>query len=340
MKILFYNLAPINEVSKLPASSVSDYQLDLLYHGLVSLGEEVYEEPYMWWTRSFERREESKDIWGLSYSAYHLLENEWKQANQSDKFDLTIIGLHWTMTKQDAYLEHVVDKALERPEQFGKVIVIDGWDQDYIYRPVAQKVKYFKRELTLEYEDIALPISFAFPEEKIISREQGKNKTYERAFSRLIPVNQSINPDYMKTYIYKTEEAYYRQYQQSLFGFTSKKGGWDTLRHYEIIANGCVPLFIGLEDCPEKTLFRFPKDLCKQALRLPGLLPPLKQGKKWPDNYKNCSFLEIGEEGSIDKTFRWDWYNDLRSQFLNWLRIEGTTKALASYVLEEAFSGT
>jgi hypothetical protein len=31
-----------------------------------------------------------------------------------------------------------------------------------------------------------------------------------------------------------------------------KKGGWDCLRHYEIIGNGCMPYFENIEKCPKK----------------------------------------------------------------------------------------
>ena len=38
-----------------------------------------------------------------------------------------------------------------------------------------------------------------------------------------------------------------------------KKGGWDCLRHYEIMMNGCIPIFEGLIDCPQLTLTTLPK---------------------------------------------------------------------------------
>jgi hypothetical protein len=67
------------------------------------------------------------------------------------------------------------------------------------------------------------------------------------------------------------EAKYYDMYRQSMFAITQKKGGWDCLRHYEIISAGCIPIFEDLEKCPEDTLISFPKSILKEAYR--ALLP-------------------------------------------------------------------
>ena len=41
-----------------------------------------------------------------------------------------------------------------------------------------------------------------------------------------------------ETYIYQTEPEYYENYQRAYFALTCKKGGWDCMRHYEILASG------------------------------------------------------------------------------------------------------
>ena len=38
------------------------------------------------------------------------------------------------------------------------------------------------------------------------------------------------------------------------------------MRHYEILANGCIPWFEGLDSCPENTMVHFPKKLVKEAM--------------------------------------------------------------------------
>ena len=48
-----------------------------------------------------------------------------------------------------------------------------------------------------------------------------------------------------------TSEADYRQnLGESRFGITTKRGGWECLRHYEIAANGAIPCFRDLSQKP------------------------------------------------------------------------------------------
>ena len=63
----------------------------------------------------------------------------------------------------------------------------------------------------------------------------------------------------MKTYIYENENEYYQMYQNSIFSLTYRKQAWESLRHYEILANGSIPMFIKLEDCPTTCLATYPK---------------------------------------------------------------------------------
>lgn len=65
-------------------------------------------------------------------------------------------------------------------------------------------------------------------------------------------------PGVQETYIYDKEKEYNEMYQQSRFAITTKKGGWDCIRHYEILANGCLPIF-DISNCPDETLTTFPK---------------------------------------------------------------------------------
>lgn len=98
------------------------------------------------------------------------------------------------------------------------------------------------------------PISFSIPTSKIVV------DVFEK--TRLLAY---IIPGCKDTYIYKTEQDYYQGYRESWFALTCKKGGWDCLRHYEIIANGCIPLFLDLDDCPEQTMTTFPKHVIKKS---------------------------------------------------------------------------
>ena len=99
------------------------------------------------------------------------------------------------------------------------------------------------------------PISFSIPASKI--RTTVPEKKQHMA---------SLVPGDMSTYTFTDETSYYEGYAKSIFGKTWRKGGWDCMRHYEILANGCIPWFEGLDGCPDHTLTHFPKKLVKEAM--------------------------------------------------------------------------
>ena len=75
-------------------------------------------------------------------------------------------------------------------------------------------------------------------------------------------------PGDKSTYLYENEFDYYNMYSDSRFAKTWKKGGWDCLRHYEILASGCTPWFPDLHWCPETLMTNFPRDLVLNMNRL------------------------------------------------------------------------
>jgi len=144
------------------------------------------------------------------------------------------------------------------------------------------------------------PITFSFPEEKVITHIPKKTKF----ISDLVPGR-------LETYIYKTETDYYNEYQTSLFATTIKKGGWDCMRHYEIIANGCIPYFPDIEKCPPNTMALLPKDL-------------LIQGNLLYNKYKRSNSLNIPE------------CNEHIQKLLSYMRDHLTTRKMCMYVLDKA----
>ncbi len=149
------------------------------------------------------------------------------------------------------------------------------------------------------------PIVFSIPEEKICTCAPVKDKL----LSSLIPGRRS-------TYIYRTEDSYYNEYKRSYFAMTTKKGGWDCMRHYEILANGCVPYFPDIEKCPPNTMALFPKELTIQ-------------GNSLYNKIKSYSNVGPNDEDA-------QLYFTLRDKFLDYTRTHLTTNKLATYVLEKA----
>lgn len=100
------------------------------------------------------------------------------------------------------------------------------------------------------------PITFCIPEEKIITEMPIKKKT----MSIIVPMSSGSH-----TYRFHTEKEYYEEYRESLFAITKRKSGWDCMRHYEIIANGCLPVFEDIENCPPNTMISFNSFLGNKA---------------------------------------------------------------------------
>ena len=64
------------------------------------------------------------------------------------------------------------------------------------------------------------------------------------------------------------ESDYYQLLGSSWFVLTMRRGGWDAMRHYEIVAAGALPYFLDLERCPVSTLESLPKSALLQARHL------------------------------------------------------------------------
>ena len=107
------------------------------------------------------------------------------------------------------------------------------------------------------------PISYSIPKEIFIKKEE-----IDKIISEKVYDFAPLVPGLPKTYIYTEEEEYYKMYRQSKYAKTCKIGGWDCMMHYEMLANGCIPLFKKLAKCPPWTLQNFPK---KQIIDLVGI---------------------------------------------------------------------
>jgi hypothetical protein len=118
---------------------------------------------------------------------------------------------------------------------------------------------------------IVYPLPYSIPDENIVNFEDVLYKKHI--------IISDIIPGERLTYRFSAndEEDYNQHYQESFFAFTQKKGGWDCLRHYEILANGCLPIFKNLEQCPSDSLVSLPKQLIEEYTN--KLLPFRKEKK-------------------------------------------------------------
>ena len=119
------------------------------------------------------------------------------------------------------------------------VIYIDGHDDsDVVVTPC------FKHELHEPHPNV-FPMNLALPSAKIrkinlSSKTQLIQKTAP-PFSRFGP--QILGIPGRRLYIFDNEEDYYNDMSKSWFGLSCRKGSWDALRNYEIIASGALLLF-------------------------------------------------------------------------------------------------
>jgi len=251
---------------------LADYQCDMVFHGLRTLhGADVVDchkiQPMY--------QGHQGAIYGQGFTLYRLLPDievnriAIQERISAHEFDIVIYG---SIQRYSPYFDLVIAK-YKRHE----ILFIDGEDQSSLLFNLTRLGLYFKRELASHIPQVH-PIHFAIPACKIMTQHHlPRNKV--RAF---------IDPRDRKTYIYKTEQEYYADYAQSLFAFTTKKGGWDCLRHYEIMANGCIPLFLDLPDCPETTCMQLPKSELLEALTLQHL-----DGRYWDTQEGHKHWLSL-----------------------------------------------
>jgi hypothetical protein len=172
-----------------------------------------------------------------------------------------------------------------------RFVIVDGHDIPAIYpynnmtyrvkkMPVSflapvRKVKYFKREIwggaacygmehylppfftqRFKIPDTVYPISMSIPEEKIkmISPEE-KSKDFvdyliDKELAHLLQVDHTETGE--KKHLFTQEKEYYKDLTLSKYGPTSKREGWDCLRHYEYAANGVILCFKNLTNKPPR----------------------------------------------------------------------------------------
>jgi hypothetical protein len=232
-----------------------DYMCDMVYHGLKSTDSIVVEEintPHYMYSYYMTKR----DLYGKGFTMYgHLT-----------KYPTCISISEMLNRVKRKYYDYIIYGSIQRFEKFfdlvsqsypkDKILAIDGEDEDRIDLRYVKASTYYKREMSCTLEDVK-PINFCIPERLIVQEPKIKNKRVAH-----------IIPGDISTYIFDQENLYYQDYQHSIFGITKKKAGWDCLRHYEILMNGCIPYFIDLQSCPRLTMNQFPKEMILETNKL------------------------------------------------------------------------
>lgn len=294
MKILYIN------------SGSPDYLADTVFHGLRSLyGNGVVDFPKMEHMYSNAYPESEMKTWGKGFTIFRTLE------------DIVVDRENILKKINDKYFDVIIWSSIHRNlsyfysavEAKNKCIFLDGEDSqifDFMSPHITWRFNYFKRELASATHPNIKPIGFSFPKEKICTN-------YKK-----IKTSATVVPGYMTTYVFENENDYYKDYQNSFYAITHKKGGWDCMRHYEIIFNNCMPFFTDIESCPEKTLTFLPKDLLLEAKHLPGV---------------HLSLNGIPNVVINDMTFDESKYKNLLVAIVQHCSNKTTTENMARYVL-------
>lgn len=273
--------APMSGALKKPKilfvrSTCEDYLADSLLHGLRSvLGVNVVDIPKAEFVYNSYPESLRRTLYGRGFSLYGDLQDETVDRTRIEdrlragEFDILIFAdLNRTSTELIRYTS-LAKHAL--------VVLVDGADSSELYpQPsllradplkilaalriagAGDRWRYFKREWSssprrlrtrltawLNPSTISThPIAFSIPESKVRDATALSAIPKRKEFpSHIVDVEVAAHLGAQTKYAFENEAAYYDDLASSRFGITTKRAGWDCMRHYEIAANGAVPCF-------------------------------------------------------------------------------------------------
>jgi hypothetical protein len=267
-------------------ANAEDYLADSLFHGLRGLlGNRVVDVPRRDALYEDFGEDRRQQIYGRGFTLYGRLpevevDREWAVRSALDgKFDVVILAdIH---RNWGAWLQ--LRPELRRLRATGTTVVaVDGGDSAVMYpfgptwwrqmRPwplprAHGRIHYFKRELQpltarIRYYGLVpgslglrllggsvRPISFSIPEEHLAAGTEPKDQLLA---THVVDPEVAAITGASTAYAFDSEADYFADLRRSRFGITTKKAGWDCMRHYELAASGCVPCFRDLEAKPDE----------------------------------------------------------------------------------------
>ena len=310
-----------------------DYVADSLFHGLRSvLGAGAVDFPKrekLYRSYPADRR---GALYGRGFSIYAELEDlrvdregVFERA-AGGGFDLVVVGAIWRDWHWWLDVERSVPSSVRRA-------VVDGADVSWMYpygptwwrsprgwflRRAHRRAAYFKREWTrttgwlrwygLFPGSVRLhPIAISYPEDKVLAAPPNKEKEFT---AHVVDPEVASRLDGARTgYAFTDERDYVADLRRSRFGVTTRKAGWDAMRHYEIAANGCLPCFRHLERKPPR---------CAPHGLEPGV---------------NClSYSDATDLLRQTGDLAPDRYAELRAGALNWARANTTVRRAEEFL--------
>ena len=246
------------------ADPAPDYVADGLLHGLRSLlGADVVDVPRR---APLYRSSAAEASYGHGFGLYGLLDEVdvdrdtvWER-----EWDLVVSAVMWR--DWDWWV-----RAWGSFDGATKHAAVDGGDLRWAYpygpawlRPgrlflprTRRRATYFKREWSTRTHVAAgrrlrlEPIAISYPAEKLVEAVGPKSQDFGSHIVDL-EVGEALGRrlEHGRQLIFKDEAEYLADLRASRFGVTTRRAGWDALRHYEIAAAGAVPAFRDLADKP------------------------------------------------------------------------------------------
>ena len=256
----------------------------------------------------------------LHGQGFSLLRNPIEDVDRTDvfnqKYDAIIYG-SGHIVGEEVYIDKIDNLANNN------VWILDGHDLSG-NAPIKKKYKdeevianqfsnSFKRELVFE-EDGVYPTGYGIPEDIIMDiNYSGKTQLHQKSYPKFAKFENPIDLGGSKTHhIYSDENEYFKDLSKSWFGLTCKKGGWDTLRHYEILSAGTLLLFRDYENKPP---YCSPQDLPCYS-------------------YSNIDQLEYLMSNLVVKDKPTAQYIEMINKQREWLYKNGTTISRAKKIIE------
>lgn len=174
-------------------------------------------------------------------------------------FDLVVFGQIWRQWGQLLDLAPFLQSV--------PVALLDGDDDTRLFHRSGTRIRcygwqpfpirsgrclYFKREWDSGHGQSrlcrVLPASFSIPAQKI--RPLNFAGKQQRLATHCVDPEVALACGLHTSYAFASEEDYYDDLAVSRYAVTTKRGGWDCLRHYEIAAAGTLPCVLQLEAKP------------------------------------------------------------------------------------------
>ena len=165
------------------------------------------------------------------------------------------------------------------------------------------------------------PTSFSIPDSKWKEYEHLRQVSKTKGFSDWL---QKITPQ--KKHFHSEEAKYLASYSECYFAITFRKGGWESLRHYEMLIAGAIPYYLHIDQIPENSMYKFPKALIQEAMSLPGV-PNQKRVYNYIINRKYDKIL-------IDfNLFDQDKYFEIRAKIFDFIQMNLLSSIIANDII-------